>query len=488
MTTSQSRGEMTEYAPSATLTSRLLALANTWQHPDIDAAYDHAERAYVDTLACALAASGDPAVVTASETLASPSVPDHANIPAPLRYDLDENTHRAALLGGLSAHALDYDDVDDATISHPSAVLVPTTLTIAARMGSTGHEIVDAYWAGLAASRLVGSAVGIPGHYGAGWHSTATVGTIAATVSAARLLRLPAEHTAHALGIAGSLAAGSRQNFGTMTKPLHAGTSAANAVLAGTLAAGGFTADPVQLEGPLGFVALHRGEPGHEDRSSVADRLASDTEIGTLGVNVKLYPCCYFIHAAADAMHELHADGLRAQDVRSIDVCVQPDGLAPLIHNRPRTGLQGKFSMQYAIAAAVLDGRLTLGSFTDEAVNRTEAQELIPLVTPRTSQTPPVGPATWDAGYAVVSVEIHDGRRLTRRVDRPQGHASRPVSDDQMRAKFDDCLRAAGFRPADEAFSALRDLRQATSVRDVLARVRQAIGLGTSHSDARATR
>jgi 2-methylcitrate dehydratase PrpD len=379
-------------------------------------------------------------------------------------YGRGDDPRHTALLGGLAAHALDYDDVDDATISHPSAVLVPTLLALSEQLDVTGAEVLDAYWVGLASGRLLGSAIGITSHYNQGWHSTATVGTVGAAAAAARLLGLDAERTTWALGIAGSLAAGSRQNFGTMTKPLHAGTAAANAVLAGRLAAHGFTADAEQLDGPLGFLALHSTEDGTPT--------ATDADLELLGLNVKLYPCCYYTHSAADSMVDLAASGLRPEDVAAVEVVVQPHGLAPLIHSRPTTGLEGKFSMEYVMAAALLDGGLSLTSFTDEAVARPATQELIPRVTTRTAETPPVGPGDWKDGYAVVLVDTHDGRRIEHRTDRPRGHASWPVDETGLRQKFDDCVQFGGFAPSDGLFNAIRSMGAAPSMSDLLQQVR----------------
>jgi 2-methylcitrate dehydratase PrpD len=254
---------------------------------------------------------------------------------------------------------------------------------------------------------------------------------------------------------------------------LHAGTAASNGVLAASLAAAGFTADPDQLERPLGFLALH-------SRQAQADgtrlQAAMDRPVNRAALNVKLHPCCYYIHAAADATLALAGRGLSATEVREVAVTVQPEGLAPLIHHRPRTGLQGKFSLEYALAACLLDGGLSLATFTDEQVRRPEAQRLLVDVTSEASDRPPSGPRDWDGYFAVVTVRTNDGHELTERVDRARGHADRPVSESDLRAKFDDCLRFAGLGHAgEELFSGLRALRAAGSVRDVTARVRETV-------------
>jgi 2-methylcitrate dehydratase PrpD len=442
----------------------LAKLASGWIHPDREAAWELAERALVDTVAVALAASSDPTVTIALDALGGSASSGPSTV---LTTGRAADARQAALLGGLAAHALDFDDVDDAMIGHPSAVLIPAVLAVAEEQDLPGEALLDAYWVGLATCRAIAGALGIDGHYGKGWHSTATIGTLASAAAVARLRGLSLDQTQHALGIAGSLAAGSRQNFGTMTKPLHAGTAASNGVLAATLAAAGFTADQEQLERPLGFLALHHGSPD--------PALPEATALEAVGLNVKLYPCCYYIHSAADALRELRLEGLIDSDVESVHVTVQPAGLGPLIHHRPRTGLQGKFSMEYASAAVLLDGDLRLPTFTDEQVNRSRAQDLLRCVTLEESEVPPVGPREWNTGYAVVRVTGRDGRVQERRVDRPRGHATRPVGEAELRAKFDDALAFAGLASGDRLYDGLRGLRAVGSVRDLTRQLRDLV-------------
>jgi 2-methylcitrate dehydratase PrpD len=438
------------------LTEELAQLAVGWEHPDPSGAKDLAERAVVDTVAVTLAASQDPTVAALFRGVGEDLHGGPASVWA---RNLAGDSRTTALVNGACAHALDFDDVDDQMIGHPSAVLVPAVVAQGEELAASGVDVLESYWVGLAASRALAAALGIDSHYRAGWHSTGTIGTVAAAAAGIRLRRLSMDQARHTLGIAGSLAAGSRQNFGTMTKPLHAGVAAANAILATRLGAAGFTADTSQLERPLGFLALHDAAPG--------ERRLDPARMAEPELNVKLHACCYYIHAAADAMLDLAAAGLHPHDVRRIRVFGPPDGFGALIHHRPRTGLEGKFSMEYAMAACLLDQSLGLHVFTDESVRRPEAQRLIEAVELEASETPPSGPPEWEWGYAVVSVETTDGRQLTHRVDKPRGHASRPIAEADLRKKFDDCLAYGGFEPDDRLYKALRGLREAASLREV---------------------
>ena len=438
------------------LTEDLAQLAVDWHHPAPAEAWDLAERAVVDTVAVTLAAALDPTVVALLGGVGDDLRGGPASVWA---RGLDGDSRTAALVNGNGAHALDFDDVDDQMIGHPSAVLVPAVTAMGEEVGASGEKVVESYWVGLAVSRALAAALDIDRHYQAGWHSTGTIGAVATAAAGVRLRGLSVDQARHSLGIAGSLAAGSRQNFGTMTKPLHAGVAAANGILATKLGGAGFTADTSQLEQPLGYLALHDAAPGH--RRVEPERMAEPA------LNVKLHACCYYIHAAADAMLDLAAAGLQPHEVRRVVVTGPPDGFGALIHHRPHTGLEGKFSMEYAMAACLLDRSLGLTVFTDASVNRPEAQRLIETVDLETSVTPPLGRPEWEWGYAVLRVETIDGRLFTHRVDKPRGHASRPLDEADLRKKFDDCLAYGGFGPADGVYKALRGLRDVASLREV---------------------
>ncbi len=458
-------------------TGRLVDVARTWHHPHPDEAARAAGIAFADTVACAIAGLDDPGVAAfVRATGQAPFAPD-----SPIA-----DVARAT---GLAAHALDYDDVDDATISHPSAAMVPALLAVGAERQASGAEVVTAFHRGLLVGRLLGAALGVRAHYEDGWHTTSTIGTVAAAAAVGSVMGLDETRMRAALGIAGSLAQGSRQNFGTMAKPLHAGAAAHNAVLAASLAEEGFTADGQLLEGPLGFIALHRG------RSTAPP--VTDAEVTTAFLNVKLYPCCYYTHAAADAVSELReemlAAGIDPASVASVHVTVQPGGLAPLIHPRPVDGTQAKFSMEYVAAAMLADGAVTLGSFEAGAVGRPAVQDLLTRVTKSEAEVPPVGRDSWTAGYAVVVATLPDGREFTRRVDRPRGHATRPVDDATLRTKFDDCLAAVGIAGAHEAedahaaasalFDALVTISAQRSVAEVAAHITSVLA-GRSDEEA----
>ena len=396
-----------------------------------------AKRTLIDTLGVALAARNEPPVEILGTTL--------GNLPAG-RSTIwatggTTDAPTAALLNGTAGHALDFDDVTDVIYGHPSVVLWPAVFAAAEEEGSDGRSVIEAFVVGFGVQVAMATAMDVRTHYGAGWHSTATIGVIGAAAAVSRLMGLDERQTRHAIGLAASMAGGSRQNFGTMTKPLHPGLAARDGVFAARLAANGFTADVDQLDSELGYFSMFA--PGADVDAALAQLSGTDHMV-TAGINVKKYPCCYNTHRTADATLDLRAqEGIDPAAVRAVHVVLEPGGFDPLIHHRPRTGLEGKFSVEYVIAAALLDGKVSLASFTDEAVQRPEAQALLEKVTWETAAAPPVGPAEWDQAYSVVTVTT-DAGELTLRTDVPRGDRRAPLSTADLEAKFVDCCDFSG--------------------------------------------
>jgi 2-methylcitrate dehydratase PrpD len=449
-------------SPATSVTEAVARFASTADFGDApDELLARATHAVIDTVGVTIAARQEATFTILADALA-PASGSAAGEATVLPTRTRASAADAALQNGVAGHALDFDDVADAMTGHPSVVLVSTLLGLAEAQGSTGREFLEAYAAGLEVACAVAAGLPVAPHYSRGWHATSTVGVLGAAAGAGRLLHLDEMAMGHALGIAASLASGSRQNFGTMTKPLHAGHAARDAVLAAQLAARGFTADEHQLEGPMGYFQLYGVDP---DPTAVGEMLRHPDALLTGGLNVKKYPCCYFTHRMADAAVAIHRRGLRASEVRSVAVSMEPDGLQAIIHHQPTTGLQGKFSGEYVVAACLLDGAAGLSTFTDEAVARADAQDLLRRVRIEEAATPPFGDATFDQAYATVEVELTDGATLRERCDIPHGDARAPLGVAELEAKFRDCLTFSGADwDADALLSALYGLRSAPSV------------------------
>lgn len=233
-----------------------------------------------------------------------------------------------------------------------------------------GKRFLDAYIVGVEVGAKIAVGIGL-GHYKRGYHATGTLCVLSAVAGLARLLRLGPAVTRTAIGIACSTAAGLQANFGTMTKPLHSGWAARSALAAVGLARAGFTASQSALEAPGGLFAAY----GTTD-SDPAKTIAALGEPWTMlepGIALKKYSCCYATHRGIDALLELKAElRLTAATLERLTCHVAPGALTPLLYSRPKTGLEGKFSMDYALAAGLLDDGYAIWTFTDEAVTRSD--------------------------------------------------------------------------------------------------------------------
>jgi 2-methylcitrate dehydratase PrpD len=302
--------------------------------------------------------------------------------------------------------------------AHVSVVCVAATL-------ATGGD-ARAYLAGAGVMARLGMALGWA-HYASGWHATCTAGAPAAAVAAATALGLPAERIATALALAIPGACGVQRAFGSAAKPLQVGFAADAGVRAARLAAAGADADPGAVDQWLRLVG---GDPARVDTTGPAV---------PGGLAIKIFPCCYALQRPISALHEwLRGQGRSRIDpaaVTEIQVCTPESTVQPLIHHEPRTGLQGKFSLEYAVAAALLDSRPGFASFTDEAVNRPEAQRVARLV--KTTASP--GGGSLLAGQADITLVLADGDRHEVSLRLPPGSPGRPPSAQDMAAKVADC-------------------------------------------------
>ena len=398
-----------------------------------------AKAAIIDCLGCMLAGSKEPLADVLCDYVGGLGGTPSATV---VGRGFKTSTPEAALINGAMSHALDYDDVTFITKTHPSAVLIPAALPLAEEVGATGGEMLLAYLLGFEVACAVGDAIS-PAYYDdLGWHPTGPLGTLGAAAAASRLLGLDAGQTAMAISLAASQAAGLRQNFGTMTKPYHAGAACRSGITAAKLVRAGFTASADALEGRFGFMRAFSGGSGYDPEKAAAS-IGSRCYMVESGIEIKKYPCCGSAHLALDATAKLLAqETFTADQVDHIDVLVDFDPPRSLIHSRPAGGLEGKFSMQYCLAAEILDGGIGLASFTDEQVMRPEAQGLIPRIKMR-RHPGYEGQLSWTEAYNQVEVHTTDGRVLTERAERATTGALRGVIMEDVRAKFLDCAGVA---------------------------------------------
>jgi len=404
---------------------------NTWSN----AAMRDAKRAFIDTVGCMLAGSDDAAVDAVHRVARGLGAGGSTVIG---RSGLLPG-YWAAFVNGTSAHALDYDDCLDPAMSHPSAPMVPALLALAEETHATGAACLDAYLVGFEIMARLGEGLNLA-HYYNGWHTTLSLGAMGVAAACARLLGLDARRTTMAIGLASSMAGGSKRQFGSMAKPVHAGLAAKNGLLAARLAENGVTSADEVLEGRWGMVEMTGGvdAPGFD---RVSSRIGQPSAMEQYGVWLKRYPCCASTHRPIETAFALHDQGFRAEDVDRIAILVSANAAANLRFRHPSNVMEARFSLPYCVAVALLQRAVKLRDFTPEAIGRPEVAALIDRiemsVDPDLDGTASVGEAQERATAKATIKGLVTPVEIV--VDAPSGHASNPLSDSQLEEKFLDC-------------------------------------------------
>lgn len=400
-------------------------------------------RCLLDHLGLAIAGAAEPAAAIArAQCLLLGGEPQARALGTDDRLRVTD----AALVNGIACHALDFDDTHVPTILHPTTPLYASGTALAEWRGSSGIDLLAAHALGYELAARVSNAL-YPEHYDAGWHMTGTTGALASATVAIRLLGLTGVTATHCLSIATTQASGHREQFGTMTKPFHAGHAAQAGVWAGLLAAGGFTGAPDPLQGRRGMFAVM------SEASTLADLVDGLGERWQIFDNgVKPYACGVVIHPAIDAVRDLAVrKGLTADRIEHIKLHVHPLVRELTGKTDPRTGLEGKFSVTFACSIALLDGRAGEAEFSDTAVYRDDVRALMAKI----ELVPDPNVPHTQAGASAVT---GDGQTVKTWVDHARGTPGNRLTDDDLREKFHGLADAVIGRDraetlADAAFS-----------------------------------
>jgi aconitate decarboxylase len=372
----------------------------------------------------------------------------------------------AALINGTAAHALDYDDV--ALGGHPSTVLVPALMAEGEAMGASGADILRAYLVGYEVwAELISRDA--DAHHLKGWHPTAVFGTVGVAAAVSALRRVPVEVARNALAIAASMAGGLAANFGSMTKPFHAGRAASSGIEAVHLAQAGMTGTADAIEHRAGFLAAI-SHKGNVDLASPMAQSGRELRMQEAGLNIKKYPVCYAVHRVIDGMLDLaNQSNVHSADVESIHAQVGVTQAAMLRNHAPQTALEAKFSLEFALASALVAREVGLSQLTDSFVQRREVQATMARVHATTVDTVcPIEPflALTDR----VTLKMKNGAELdTGEIRFARGSAKLPLSDGDLRRKFLDCAASAPDLGAENLYEQLMALQALSDVRGLTA-------------------
>lgn len=428
------------------------------------AAIDAGKMAIIDCLGVALAGCEEISGKIASEYVRDSGRSEAGVIGGGFKTSVEQ----AAWVNGIKAHALDYDDYfvpDYSTPYHPTVAILPPVLAVAERYNLSGRDVLLAYITGFEVEAKI-ALVCAKQQYDLGWHTTSTLGSIGAAVAIAKMLKLDEEKTRMALGIAGSLSAGLRKNFGTMTKPLHAGEAAKNGVVAATLAQRGFTADRNILDSPLGFYEVLGREVGSEGVKT-SQGVRTEFYIVSPGIAFKPYPSCAYSHWAIDAVLDLKREAsIGSTNIVGIECRTSSALPSLLIHSRPTTALEGKFSLEFCVAIALTDGEVSLKQFTDERVKDLAVQELIKKI--EHVHPPEMGLGLTNRGGELV-IKLQNGEVHSRKIDIAKGAPENSLSKEEMDNKYRDCVRLSlSPEDTDKSLRLLSHLESVANIAEIM--------------------
>ncbi len=417
-------------------------------------------RHLLDCVGVALGAAAEPPGRMAAEVVSEAGGTAEARL---LGSGIATSVLQAAWGNGTLAHLLDYDDTG---FSHPTACILPAALAAAERRGASGRDLVAALVVGYEVfERLSVSGRGHePALRARGYHPTSVYGCPAAAAAAGRLLGLDARQMGVALGLAAANAGGLTQHFGTWGKGVHAGNAARAGVTGALLAAKGYWCDEEVLEGPYGFFNAIHGT-GNYDLSRIEVELGRQWAIVEPGLTIKRYPACGGVLRAVDAALALREEHrIVFEQVERVEVETHPDLLNTVRFVAPSQGFRGKFSLDYCVAAAVLDGRVDLDSFTDAHAQSSRMREALRRVTvvPR-----PDWSGSWfERRRNPVTIHLRDGRSVSKEVEHPRGSPKNPMTRAELVGKYRGCASRALPSPhVERSVAMLEDVEKVDDVR-----------------------
>jgi 2-methylcitrate dehydratase PrpD len=355
----------------------------------------------------------------------------------------------AALANGTAGHALDFDDCldfPDAGLGHPTTGIFPAVLAVSEKLHLNGKEMITAYCLGLEAYAKTGLLTRRESRSVKGWEWTGVLGAIGATAAVSKLLKLDEQKTVIALGIATSLSSGLIRNFGTMAGHLHAGNAARNGVEAGFLAQKGFNSRSGMIETSSGFFNTYTGNPDPLSAEVIEENISAlgkPWNIIEPGLMFKAFPCAHISHFGVDAalnLKKIHSIDWR--QIASIDYRISPFIQNAVTYAQPQTGTEGKFSLEYCLCRALIEGKIKISHFTDENVKDPTTRQLMKKVKMGVQEQKPIDTPF---GFQKLIITMNNGETYSCEVSHPRGEPQNPLTEDQHLEKYRDCALYAQY-------------------------------------------
>src|ERR1700757_98929 len=377
----------------------------------------------------------------------------------------------AALVNGISIHADDFDDTQLAAakdrvyglLTHPTVPVLPAIFAIAEQRVVSGKEWMAAYHLGVEVECKIAEAIA-PRHYEDGFHTTGTCGPFGSAAACSRVLNFDLAKTLKTLGLVASNSGGLRENFGTMTKPYQAGHAAESGLVSAQLVALGWTAAEQILEADRGFF---HAAGGSYDPSAIMDRLGKPWTFASPGVSLKPYPSGSLTHPAMTELARLlGGNDIPPDQVEKVDVGANHNMTTTLLHHDPRTGLEGKFSMEFCLAILLLERKAGLGQFSDKVVRRADVQAMMRKI--NFYVDPEAERAGFDKMTSLLKLTLKDGRVITGQAAFGKGSPANPMTFDEAATKFRGCAEYVDW-PQDKTEKIIAFVRTLESAADISA-------------------
>ena len=414
---------------------------------------DHAKLAFLDWIGVTLSGKNDPLVLKLIEYAGMMGGKEQATV---IGHGIKKSVSQAALINGAASHALDYDDSMISFLGHPSVVIFPGILALSEWNSSGGSTFLSAYAIGLKTGTTIAASAGLE-HYLSGYHGTSTMGALASAAACSRLLGLNEQQTTYALGIAGTQAGGLKRVFGTMCKPFHAGRASEVGSMSALLAKNGFTSAEDILEGPGGFFQAMGGSVNEEALNTLGQTWMIET------LAQKYHASCHATHSPIEASRSIvYQNSVNIEDIKSIIVKTSETALSAAFRKEAKTGLEGKFSIPYCVANALIRENTGLQSFTDKKVADKKIQSLMTKI--QTVKDPEI-----QALDARVELETIQGDVYTAYADIFKEIPDLPTKQVKIKAKYEDlCEPVIGKKKTEELYAAVIRLEALDSMSQIV--------------------